>query len=56
MAKPTQVALAKQLKRELQHQAWLRKHLPKAQQLQSQRRILVTRTKLSQQLGSTVDQ
>ena len=56
MAKQTQVALAKQLKRELQHQAWLRKNLPSAQQQQSQRRIFITRSKLAQQLGRVVDQ
>lgn len=55
MAKQTTVALAKQLKRELRHQAWLRKNLPSAQQ-QSQRRIFVTRSKLAMVLGRAVDQ
>jgi hypothetical protein len=56
MAKATPVALTKQLQRELRHKQWLRKNLTAKQQLQSQRRIFVTRTKLALQLGRSVEQ
>ncbi|MFU8825503.1 hypothetical protein [Yoonia sp.] len=56
MAKQTELALIKQLKRELRHQAWLRKNLPRNAQQQSQRRIFTTRSKLTLQLGRAVDQ
>ena len=55
MAKPTKVALSKQLQRELLHQQWLRKNLTAKQQQQSQRRIFVTRTKLALQLVRSVE-
>jgi hypothetical protein len=56
MAKATPVALTKQLQRELRHKQWLRKNLPPKLQLQSQRRIFVTRTKLAMLLGRSVEQ
>jgi hypothetical protein len=49
------IALSKQLKRQLLHQQWLRKNLTSKQQLQSQRRIFVTRTKLALILGRSVE-
>lgn len=57
MAKRTQVALQKQLTRELRHSAWLTKNLPKTtQQRQSQRRVLVIRSALAIKLGRAVEQ
>jgi hypothetical protein len=56
MAKRTQVALQKQLTRELRHSAWLTKNLPKTtQQRQSQRRVLVIRSALALKLQRCVD-
>ena len=55
MAGRTQVALRKQLLRELKHRSWLQKNLPNTeQQRQSQRKILVARTELARQLGQAV--
>ena len=49
------IALSKQLKRELAQQLWLRKNLPRTkQQVLSQRRILVLRTRLALQHVDTV--
>lgn len=57
MAKRTQLALSKQLKRELRHRAWLAQHLPNTkQQRQSQRRVFVIRSELAFKLGRTVEQ
>lgn len=57
MAKRTQLALSKQLKRELRHRAWLSQHLPNTkQQRQSQRRVFVIRSELAFKLGRTVEQ
>lgn len=56
MAKQTELALTKQLKRELRHQAWLRKNLPSKSQQQSQRLIFTTRSKLALQLSRAMDQ
>lgn len=57
MAKRTQVALQKQLTRELRHSAWLAKNLAKTtQQRQSQRRVLVIRSELALRLGRAVEQ
>lgn len=56
MAKRTQLALEKQLQRELRHRAWLAQHLPNTkQQQQSQRRTLVIRTELAVKLGRAVE-
>jgi hypothetical protein len=56
MAKPTVIALEKQLARELRHRAWLAQHLPNTkQQQQSQRKTLVIRTALAVKLGRAVD-
>lgn len=55
MAKRTQLALEKQLLRELRHRAWLAQHLPNTkQQQQSQRKTLVIRTALALKLGRAV--
>jgi len=52
MAGKTEVALRKQLVRELEHKAWLAKHLQgTVQQSQCHKRILVLRTKLTQHTG-----
>lgn len=52
MANKTEVALRKQLVRELEHKAWLAKHLQgTAQQSQCHKRILILRTKLTQHTG-----
>ena len=49
------IALNKQLKRELAQQLWLRKNLPHTkQQVLSQRKILVLRTRLALQQTDTV--
>ena len=56
MAKPTEVALSKQLQREVKHQLWLRKNLPHTAQQKSQRKIFVLRTQLVVQLQRSVDQ
>ncbi len=56
MAKQTERALTKQLKRELHHQAWLRKNLPRRAQQKSQRLIFKTRSKLALMLDRPVDQ
>ncbi|MBO6899613.1 MAG: hypothetical protein JJ868_19830 [Shimia sp.] len=57
MAERTELALQKQLKRELQHRAWLDKNLPKTQQQrQSQRRVLVIRSALALKVGRAVEQ
>ncbi|WP_292064075.1 hypothetical protein [Marivita sp. XM-24bin2] len=57
MAERTELALQKQLKRELQHRAWLEKNLPKTQQQrQSQRRVLVLRSALALKVGRAVEQ
>lgn len=57
MAKRTQLALSKQLKRELRHKAWLSQHLPNTKQhRQSQRRVFVIRSELAFKLGRTVEQ
>lgn len=57
MAKRTEVALQKQLTRELRHSAWLTKNLAKTQQQrQSQRRVLVIRSELALRLGRAVEQ
>lgn len=49
MAKKTEVALRKQLHRELEHKRWLARHLQgTTQQSQCHKRILVLRTKLTQ--------
>jgi len=49
MAKKTEVALAKQLHRELEHKRWLAQHLQGTkQQSQCQKRILLLRTALTQ--------
>lgn len=56
MAKRTQIALEKQLIRELRHRAWLAQHLPSTkQQQQSQRKTLVLRTELAVKLGRAVE-
>ena len=56
MAERTELALQKQLKRELQRRAWLDKNLPKTQQQrQSQRRVLVIRSALALKLQRCVD-
>lgn len=55
MAERTELALQKQLKRELQHRAWLDKNLPKTQQQrQSQRRVLVIRSALALKLNRSI--
>lgn len=55
MAERTELALQKQLKRELQHRAWLEKNLPKTQQQrQSQRRVLVIRSALALKLNRSI--
>ena len=52
MAAKTEAALAKQLRRELEHKKWLAKHLEGTkQQRDSLKRILVLRTKLTQHTG-----
>ena len=52
MANKTELALRKQLHRELLHLHWLNKHLQGAVQLsQCRKRILVLRTKLTQHTG-----
>ena len=52
MANKTEAALRKQLVRELEHKAWLSKHLQGTVQLsQCRKRILVLRTKLTQHTG-----
>ena len=57
MAERTELALQKQLKRELQYRAWLDKNLPKTQQQrQSQRRVLVIRSALALKVGRAVEQ
>lgn len=55
MAKQTELALTKQLRRELRHQQWLRKNLPRKSQQQSQHRIFRTRSKLTLMLGRSVE-
>tara|TARA_R110002012_G_scaffold112818_2_gene258625 strand:- start:927 stop:1100 length:174 start_codon:yes stop_codon:yes gene_type:complete len=56
MSKRTQVALEKQLIRELHHRVWLAQHLPNTkQQQQSQRKTLVIRTALALKLGRAVE-
>ena len=55
MALQTQLALDKQLKRELAQQTWLRQNLLHSrQQQQSQRRIFVLRTQLALEQSRTV--
>ncbi|XCN42125.1 hypothetical protein DSM117340_01388 [Lentibacter algarum] len=50
MANKTEVALRKQLVRELEHKAWLFKHLQGTVQLsQCHKRILILRTKLTRE-------
>lgn len=57
MVERTQVALQKQLTRELRHSAWLAKNLPKTQQQrQCKRRVLVIRSELALKLGRAVEQ
>ncbi|MFN3154704.1 hypothetical protein [Marivita cryptomonadis] len=57
MAKRTQVALQKQLTRELRHSAWMTKNLAKTQQQrQSQHRVLVIRSELAIKLRRAVEQ
>ncbi|WP_420380834.1 hypothetical protein [Marivita sp.] len=57
MAERTEVALQKQLTRELRHSAWLDKNLPKTQQQrQSQRSVLVIRSELALKVGRAVEQ
>ena len=57
MSKRTELALHKQLQRELRHRAWLAQHLPNTkQQRQSQRRVLMIRSALALKLGRAVDQ
>lgn len=57
MAKRTEVALQKQLTRELRHSAWLAKNLVKTTpQRQSQRRVLVIRSELALKVGRAVEQ
>ena len=52
MAKKTEVALAKQLHRELEHKRWLAQNLRGTkQQSQCHKRILVLRTALTQHTG-----
>jgi len=52
MAKKTEVALAKQLHRELEHKRWLAQNLQGSkQQSQCHKRILVLRTALTQHTG-----
>ena len=49
------IALSKQLKRELAQQLWLRKNLPRTkQQVLSQRKILVLRTRLALQQAPNI--
>jgi hypothetical protein len=56
MSKRTELALHKQLQRELRHRAWLAQHLPNTkQQRQSQRRVLVIRSALALKLQRCVD-
>jgi hypothetical protein len=56
MAKRTELALHKQLQRELRHRAWLAQHLPNTkQQRQSQRRVLMIRSALALKLQRCVD-
>ncbi len=56
MAKRTQIALEKQLLRELRHRAWLSQHLPNTkQQQQSQRKTLVIRSALALKLCRAVE-
>ena len=56
MSKRTELALQKQLQRELRHRAWLAQHLPNTkQQRQSQRRVLVIRSALALKLQRCVD-
>ena len=56
MSKRTELALQKQLQRELRHRAWLAQHLPNTkQQRQSQRRVLVVRSALALKLQRCVD-
>ena len=52
MAAKTELALRKQLHRELEHKQWLNKHLQGTVQLsQCRKRILVLRTKLTLHTG-----
>ena len=52
MANKTELALRKQLHRELEHKQWLAKNLQGTVQLsQCRKRILVLRTKLTQHTG-----
>jgi hypothetical protein len=56
MSKRTELALHKQLQRELRHRAWLAQHLPNTkQQRQAQRRVLVIRSELALKLQRCVD-
>jgi hypothetical protein len=56
MAKRTELALHKQLQRELRHRAWLAQHLPNTkQQRKSQRRVLMIRSALALKLQRCVD-
>lgn len=56
MSKRTELALHKQLQRELRHRAWLAQHLPNTkQQRQSQRRVLMIRSALALKLQRCVD-
>jgi hypothetical protein len=56
MSKRTELALHKQLQRELRHRAWLAQHLPNTkQQRKSQRRVLMIRSALALKLQRCVD-
>jgi hypothetical protein len=56
MSKRTELALHKQLQRELRHRAWLTQHLPNTkQQRKSQRRVLMIRSALALKLQRCVD-